>query len=165
MLGLLDQEKIGRFGGGYHLREAHQPLIIEKKDLKIALLGYSEFLPRSLEANTNTAGVAGAVIGVHPHVRQDIEHYRGKPIFYSIRNFMMDALDNEEQTKGWGIRLQINRQGVLAYNAVVANITPEGTPIPNTDIAAPCWFKNKTQQEKVNNAPLDERQLLCNGAR
>ncbi|MDP3785919.1 MAG: CapA family protein, partial [Undibacterium sp.] len=58
MLTLLDQHKIGRFGGGNNLKEAHQPYIIEKNGLRIALLGYNEFMPRSFEANTDTPGIA-----------------------------------------------------------------------------------------------------------
>ena len=31
---------------------------------------------------------ADAVIGAHPHVLQGIEYYQGKPIFYSLGNFI-----------------------------------------------------------------------------
>ena len=30
------------------------------------------------------------VIGSHPHVIQEIESYKGKPIFYSLGNFVFD---------------------------------------------------------------------------
>ena len=58
MLDLLDQQGIQRFGGGHNLTEAHTPLIIERKGLKIALLGYNEFMPRSFEADEQGAGTA-----------------------------------------------------------------------------------------------------------
>jgi len=48
MLGLLDAQGILKFGGGHNLREAHAPLIIERNGLRIALLSYNEFMPRSL---------------------------------------------------------------------------------------------------------------------
>ncbi|HEY8908068.1 MAG TPA: CapA family protein, partial [Rhodoferax sp.] len=136
MLGLMDQAQLGHFGGGYNLSEAHTPLILERKGLRIALLGYNEFMPRSFEADANAPGVAwsedeqvvadihkarsfyradlvipvmhwgweneltsnprqrqlarlmidagaDAVIGGHPHVTQEIEHYQGRPIIYS----------------------------------------------------------------------------------
>ena len=33
---------------------------------------------------------ADAVLGSHPHVTQGIEMYKGKPIFYSLGNFIFD---------------------------------------------------------------------------
>jgi poly-gamma-glutamate synthesis protein (capsule biosynthesis protein) len=198
MLGLLDQQKIGRFGGGHNLRDAHTPLMIERKGLRIALLGYDEFMPRSFEAEANAAGVAwsedeqvvadirlarshykadlvipfmhwgwenehtsgdrqrqlarkmidagaDAVIGSHPHVIQDVEQYHGKPIIYSIGNFMMDALDNEAQTKGWVLRMQLTRDGVQSWGTILANINPQGIPSPAPHAKTPCWNKKNNQ--------------------
>lgn len=58
MLDLLGQHKIGYFGGGRNLEQAHAPLIIERKGLRIAFLGYNEFFPRSFEADVDRSGVA-----------------------------------------------------------------------------------------------------------
>lgn len=58
MLGLLDRHGISHFGGGHNLSEAHAPLIIERKGIRIALLGYNEFMPRSFEADANAPGTA-----------------------------------------------------------------------------------------------------------
>lgn len=38
---------------------------------------------------------ADAVIGSHPHVLQGIEYYQGKPIFYSLGNFIFSNRDYE----------------------------------------------------------------------
>jgi poly-gamma-glutamate capsule biosynthesis protein CapA/YwtB (metallophosphatase superfamily) len=194
MLDLLDQQKIAHFGGGRNLSEAHRPLIIERKGMRIALLGYNEFMPRSFEANAKVAGVAwsedeqvvldiknarqrdkadivipfmhwgwenetkagprqrqlarlmiaagaDAVIGGHPHVNQDVETYEGKPIIYSLGNFIMDSLDNELQTRGWVLRLEINRSGVQAWGTVLAKISDNGIPAPLLDVKTPCWTK------------------------
>jgi poly-gamma-glutamate synthesis protein (capsule biosynthesis protein) len=54
----LDATGIGRFGGGRSLREAHRPLLIERGGLRIALLGYNEFMPRMFEAEADAPGVA-----------------------------------------------------------------------------------------------------------
>ncbi|MEH3085751.1 MAG: CapA family protein [Xylophilus ampelinus] len=54
----LDAAGIGRFGGGRDLREAHRPLILERAGLRIALLGYNEFMPRMFEAAADAPGVA-----------------------------------------------------------------------------------------------------------
>lgn len=40
---------------------------------------------------------ADAVIGSHPHVLQGIEFYQGKPIFYSLGNFIFSNRDYESQ--------------------------------------------------------------------
>ncbi|MDO8932381.1 MAG: CapA family protein [Rhodocyclaceae bacterium] len=57
-LALLDRTGIRRFGGGRDLAEAHAPLWIEKKGLRIAVLGYNEFKPRSFEAGAASPGIA-----------------------------------------------------------------------------------------------------------
>ena len=58
MLGLLKAQHIAYFGGGYDLAEAHRPLMLVRNGLRIALLGYNEFFPRSFEANVHKPGVA-----------------------------------------------------------------------------------------------------------
>ncbi len=50
MLGRLDQAGLPYFGGGPDLRHAHQPLVVERKGVRIALLGYNHFFPRRFEA-------------------------------------------------------------------------------------------------------------------
>jgi len=57
-LTLLDDAGIGHFGGGRNLAAAHAPLWLEKKGLRIAVLGYNEFKPRSFEAGADTPGIA-----------------------------------------------------------------------------------------------------------
>jgi poly-gamma-glutamate capsule biosynthesis protein CapA/YwtB (metallophosphatase superfamily) len=60
-LDLLAQQQIACFGGGRNCAEARQPLILHRKGLKIALLGYNEFQPRQFEAGSNWPGVAWSV--------------------------------------------------------------------------------------------------------
>lgn len=43
---------------------------------------------------------ASAVIGAHPHVIQEMELYKGKPIFYSLGNFVFDQYFSEETQEG-----------------------------------------------------------------
>lgn len=191
MLGLLDRAGIGRFGGGRDLGEAHKPLIIERKGLRIALLGYNEFMPRSFEADADAPGTAwsedeqvaddirraraeyradlvipimhwgwenertanarqrqlahlmvdagaDAVIGGHPHVTQDVETYRGKPIVYSVGNFLIDALDNEAQTHGWMVKLSLDRKGVQTWRTYAVHLDAAGVPHPVQQEKTPC---------------------------
>ena len=196
MLGLLKQSQLGHFGGGHNLAEAHTPLIVERKGLRIALLGYNEFMPRSFEADHNAPGVAwsedeqvvadikkartfykadlvipvmhwgweneltsnarqrylarlmvdagaDAVIGGHPHVTQEIEHYQGKPIIYSVGNFVMKETDNAHQRQGWVLRLQLDKQGVAAFDTRVAVIDLDGIPTLDATTASPCWQRGQ----------------------
>ena len=196
MLGLLDQAQLGHFGGGRNLSEAHTPLILERKGLRIALLGYNEFMPRSFEADVNAPGVAwsedeqvvadirqarsfyradlvipimhwgwenelssnprqrqlarlmidagaDAVIGGHPHVTQETENYQGKPIIYSVGNFVMKETDNARQRQGWVLRLLLDRQGVAGFDTRVATLSMDGIPAFDRTAASPCWQRGQ----------------------
>ena len=66
----LEQANLRYFGGGRNLAEAHRPLIIEAHGLRIAVLGYNEFKPRSFEAGESRAGVAWSE---DEHVLRDIQ--------------------------------------------------------------------------------------------
>lgn len=54
----LDHAGIAHFGGGRDLASAHAPLWIERQGLRIAVLGYDEFKPRSFEAGADYPGIA-----------------------------------------------------------------------------------------------------------
>lgn len=204
MLGLLKQADLGYFGGGHNLSEAHTPFIIERKGLRIALLGYSEFMPRSFEADDNAPGVAwsedeqvvadiqkartvyhadlvipvmhwgwedetnssprqrqlahtmidagaDAVIGGHPHVTQEIEQYRGKPVIYSVGNFVMEETDNANQRRGWVLRLQLDKQGVRAFDTRVAQISMDGIPLLDRQAVSPCWRRGQADVGQCQN--------------
>ena len=49
---------VATFGGGRNLQEAHQPLWIVRHGLRIAVLAYNEFKPRSFEAGADWPGIA-----------------------------------------------------------------------------------------------------------
>lgn len=189
MLGLLKQHHIGFYGGGMNLTEAHTPWIIERKGVRVAILGYDEFQPRSFEADTDRPGVAwsedaqvlrdiraartihkadvvipvmhwgweepvanerqrqlarlmidaGAdvVIGGHPHQLQDTERYQGKPIFYSLGNFVFDGFPLPINYIGWALRMELDKNGVQKVQAHVSHIGPTGLPKPGKVLADP----------------------------
>jgi Bacterial capsule synthesis protein PGA_cap len=58
MLGLLRQTGLAQAGGGMNLAEAHTPWIVERHGLRIAILSYNEFMPRSFEADHDAPGIA-----------------------------------------------------------------------------------------------------------
>jgi poly-gamma-glutamate capsule biosynthesis protein CapA/YwtB (metallophosphatase superfamily) len=200
MITLLPQYGIQFMGGGHNLTEAHQPAIVERNGLRIALLGYNEFMPRSFEADANAPGTAwsedeqvaadihrarevyhadlvipvmhwgwenethsnlrqqqlahlmisaGAdlVLGTHPHVTQEVEYFQGKPIIYSIGNFMIDALDNDLQMKAWVVAFDLDRRGVVEWHTYVAQLNENGLPKPVLTVASPC---GDSKLQKIN---------------
>jgi len=60
-LDLLEKNKLPYFGGGRNGSHARMPHILKVKGLRVALLGYNEFKPRSFEAGPDWPGVAWSV--------------------------------------------------------------------------------------------------------
>ncbi len=198
MLGLLKQAGLAQAGGGMNLAEAHTPWIVERQGLRIAILSYNEFMPRSFEADHDAPGIAwsedeqvlddirtarrvhqadlvipfmhwgwenervandrqrqlarkmidagaDAVIGGHPHVTQDIEHYRGKPIVYSVGNFVMKETDNAFQRQAWVLRMVLDRQGAAGFDTHAVRIRMDGIPEPDLETPSPCWQRGQAQ--------------------
>jgi poly-gamma-glutamate synthesis protein (capsule biosynthesis protein) len=189
-LAVLDAQGIHHFGGGRNLAEAHAPLWIEQKGLRIAVLGYNEFKPRSFEAGAESPGIAwsedsqviadiraaraagadvvipfmhwgwerepqpserqkrlaramvdaGAaiVVGSHPHVTQGAELYRGRPIIYSLGNFVFDGFKTPAAKFGWLLRLDVEHGGVSSWLTFAAHMDEEGTPHPEPGAVTPC---------------------------
>jgi hypothetical protein len=203
MLGLLKRNDIAYFGGGANLAQAHTPLVIERKGLRIAFLGYNEFFPRSFEADFDKSGIAwsedeqvrldianartrhhadlvipmmhwgwehepkasqrqrtlahlmidagaDAVVGGHPHVTQDTELYRGKPIIYSLGNFLFDGFTDEDNNTGWLLRLELDRQGVHRWRTYVAHIDKQGIPHPGSITEGDCWERGQVSASQCS---------------
>lgn len=81
---------------------------------------------------------ADAVVGAHPHVVQDVEEYKGKPIVYSLGNFVFDGFDDPVNNVGWMLTLQVSKTAVQAAHITEAHINAEGVPKPSSS-PAPCW--------------------------
>lgn len=181
MLDLLDGAGIKYFGAGKEIRSAHEPIIFDIKDKRIAILGYNIFLPRSFEALDDRPGTAwgdddyiiadiqnakkvhkadivityphwgwegekqasadqvrlahlmidsgaDAVVGGHPHVTQNIENYKGKPIFYSLGNFVFDGFDTLDTITGWVLEMSINPDSKITWQIHEAKLDKNGIP-------------------------------------
>jgi poly-gamma-glutamate synthesis protein (capsule biosynthesis protein) len=50
---------------------------------------------------------ADMVIGHHPHVTQEMEVYKGKPIFYSLGNFVFDQYFSQDTQSGLAVELNL----------------------------------------------------------
>ena len=191
-LALMDTAGLPYFGGGSDATAAHAPWIVERNGVRIALLGYVEFKPRSFEADASRPGVAwsgedddviediiaarrahradivipfmhwgwedepdpsprlrafarrmidaGAdmVVGGHPHVTQGAEYYRGKPIIYSLGNFLFNGFDTPATTTGWVLSARVDRTGVVDWRTHVARLDANGVPRPDPTASSPC---------------------------
>ncbi len=191
-LALMDTAGLPYFGGGRDATAAHAPWIVERNGVRIALLGYVEFKPRSFEADASRPGVAwsgedddviediiaarrvhradivipfmhwgwedepdpsprlrafarrmidaGAdmVVGGHPHVTQGAEYYRGKPIIYSLGNFLCNGFDTPATSTGWVLSARVDRTGVVDWRTHVARLDANGVPHRDPTASSPC---------------------------
>lgn len=69
---------------------------------------------------------ADVVIGAHPHVPQGIEMYNGKPVFYSLGNFIFDQ-SNEETHVAYFVKIDlVNDTGrCTIYPIAISNYLPQ----------------------------------------
>ena len=72
---------------------------------------------------------ASAVIGAHPHVTQTVDVYKGRPIVYSLGNFVFDYYPVDPPVwTGWIVRLAIHRSGETDLETFVIQIDKTGMP-------------------------------------
>lgn len=72
---------------------------------------------------------ASAVIGSHPHVTQTVEIYKGKPIVYSLGNFVFDYFPGDPpEWIGWLATLSVHRNGQIDLETTAFRIDPVGIP-------------------------------------
>jgi poly-gamma-glutamate synthesis protein (capsule biosynthesis protein) len=72
---------------------------------------------------------ADAVIGAHPHVPQTVDWYRGKPIVYSLGNFVFPYFPYDLPVfYGWIVRLTIGKDGAIEMKTDVVKLEPTGLP-------------------------------------
>ena len=71
---------------------------------------------------------ADAVIGHHPHVVQDIQLYRGKPIFYSLGNFVFDQYFSQAVQEGLLLELSFTNDATLYRLVPVTSVGSRTRP-------------------------------------
>lgn len=84
---------------------------------------------------------ADAVLGGHPHVVQDHEVYKGKPIVYSLVNFVFDGFEDADNLTGWILFADFDRSGVTSLTTQVVQIDEKGSPAARIDQFGPCWVR------------------------
>ena len=82
---------------------------------------------RALARRMIDAG-ADAVIGGHPHQVQDTDVYKGKPIFYSLGNFVFEGFTDKVNNIGWALRMEVSKTGVTSWQLHTAHIDRQGLP-------------------------------------
>jgi len=71
---------------------------------------------------------ADVIVGAHPHVTQNIEWYKDKPIFYSLGNFVFNGFDEGEETTGWALELSISPDLQITWKIHIAKLDQNGIP-------------------------------------
>jgi poly-gamma-glutamate synthesis protein (capsule biosynthesis protein) len=72
---------------------------------------------------------ADAVVGMHPHVTQTVEYYRGKPIIYSLGNFVFDYFAGDPPVwNGWIAELSFDGRTAPDLTLHVVELDPAGVP-------------------------------------
>lgn len=72
---------------------------------------------------------ADAVIGSHPHVLQGMEYYNGKPIFYSLGNFIF----NENIGSTMAVKITVTPEGEISYAILPAYASGAKTQMAEGD--------------------------------
>jgi len=207
-LNVLEREKIGYTGGGKNLEEAHAPLIIKRKGVRLGFLQYAATVfPYNHEADINRPGIAGIrvytsyqppknldkpgqppivitmideqslqrmvddisglrkkvdivvvsyhwgvsntttpvdyqrelahnaidagahiVMGHGPHKYQPVEIYNGKPIFFSLGNFVFDWPNMRKSPEGLLARAIIKKRTLAGVSLVPVWRDEENNP-------------------------------------
>lgn len=93
---------------------------------------------------------ADMIIGHHPHVIQDIETYNGKPIVYSLGNFIFDQYFSKDTMEGMlftatfeGKTLKETKKQIITLNK---KYQPEGI------------FESREEAEKVRACPKPDKE-------
>lgn len=71
---------------------------------------YSPLIIQKMEARSLLNAGAEVIIGHHPHVVQDIDHFGDKTVFYSLGNFIFDQ--TAQGSKGMVVKLEISEQEI-----------------------------------------------------
>jgi poly-gamma-glutamate capsule biosynthesis protein CapA/YwtB (metallophosphatase superfamily) len=67
---------------------------------------------------------ANVVIGHHPHIVQPLEIYRGRPIFYSVGNFVLGSGNSRAEGIAVGFQFEHDKTVVAIFPLFVKNSDP-----------------------------------------
>lgn len=74
---------------------------------------------------------ADLVAGAHPHVRQNIEEYKGKKIYYSLGNYVFSGFaGREEAQKAILLKIKVKDGQIINYQDIQLQLDYTGFPSP-----------------------------------
>jgi poly-gamma-glutamate synthesis protein (capsule biosynthesis protein) len=96
----------------------------------------NEYQPQAEAWRINLAHLmidAGAdlIHGHHPHVLQNIEFYQGKPIYYSLGNFIFDQNWSQPTSTSEFIQLTVDKNKIIKTENIPFTIKNNSRPQPN----------------------------------
>ncbi len=92
---------------------------------------------RALAERMIAAG-ADAIVGGHPHVTQGSDTVRGRPVIWSLGNFVFDGFEELPAAQvGWLLQMDVDRHGVQRWHTVEAHLDADGTPHPAPQAPTP----------------------------
>ncbi|MEO8016308.1 MAG: CapA family protein [Pseudomonadota bacterium] len=94
---------------------------------------------------------ADMVVGSHPHVTQGAEIYRGKPIIYSLGNFLFNGFDTEATTTGWLLEARLGKSGVKDWRTRVVRLASNGVPHLDPLASSPCGDSRSDEVRQCKN--------------
>jgi poly-gamma-glutamate capsule biosynthesis protein CapA/YwtB (metallophosphatase superfamily) len=97
-----------------------------------------------------------AIIGSHPHVVQGIELYKGKPIFYSLGNFIFDQYWQSNLEDGLAVKLK--KEGTSYVYELVPVHSTRSVPSIATSIQ-----REKILKAVSTQSPLELRPAILEG--
>jgi poly-gamma-glutamate synthesis protein (capsule biosynthesis protein) len=107
----------------------------QQADFVVLFLHWGEDMEPAVTPQQKTMGRAlidaGAdvVVGGHPHLIQDVEWYKDKPIVYSIGNFVFDYFPFDPPVwKAWILRLTLSGPGRPGLETFEVELDPAGVP-------------------------------------
>lgn len=110
--------------------------IEQTSDIQIAYVHWgTEYKPlhnayqQKLAYELIDAGI-DAVIGHHPHVVQDVAFYEGKPVFYSLGNFIFDQYFSDAVQEGLMLNLSFETDGATYELIPVSSKATSSQPYP-----------------------------------
>jgi poly-gamma-glutamate synthesis protein (capsule biosynthesis protein) len=105
-------------------------------------------------------GGADIILGHHPHQFQGIEIYKGKPIFYSLGNFIFDQNDPENQ-QSFIINMEFTERKLGKLTAIPVETVEKTQVVPQTGESAQEIIKREIElSSKLNTGCRAEGDIL-----
>ena len=84
------------------------------------------------------------MVGAHPHIRQDTEIIDGKPVIYSLGNFVFDGFSDADNNTGSILWMTVTASGVKDWWLQAVHIDPSGSPHPELAPSRPATRAART---------------------